>query len=678
MKKQLLISQFIDHGNDTLAEDILADSKDPSFSKICSYLPQSNSWDFIGTDQSKWKFLIGNDGRLIVETTFRETNSINYRQEVYCIFDPEKQDLPYANKKGEQNLLSGWLPVNIITFPGQWEQTAFAVTDENAKTFIHIKVSDSKKSFYFKIPEQNCTNPEILMNMEYRVQEHTATGDEFERELTNLQNYWNKVFSETMQIEIPESNLLNGAKNSVIKSFHSCVGNAIHYGVTRYFCDTDRNAESFAPTTTTMTDTCLEWGLFDKAKQVLEYFLDNFVTDTGKLIHRGNGASISEHGMILETIAKYYNYTNDESLISQYSKIITNICKRLLNERKDAKKTPEDSISYGLISGCPEDDVRAWEPAPWFSGNCWVCRGLTEISKVLAKNGFSDLAEDIQKECDSFKEDIAKSMRASLLDDFLPPYAGYDIPFEDMNAEIFYKSDQSKRRIFSSYSNYRFYPEMLSSGIISDELSRKIIDYRSSHGGEFIGLTMFKLGDEQFLDDWPIYHQLRGLLETDRRKKFLMTLYAHMAHHQARNTFFAPESTSIDRLDSIHCVPAQLTVPQALRWMLLYEERDQSTLCLCRAIPGHWLYSENGIKVSNAPTRWGKVSFSLTSQGEEFFIDIKLPAKSSPDEINLYIPNINSIKSSHPGNYLRTTENKLSIIPDGNKRIEIQFSIMDK
>jgi hypothetical protein len=128
-------------------------------------------------------------------------------------------------------------------------------------------------------------------------------------------------------------------------------------------------------------------------------------------------------------------------------------------------------------------------------------------------------------------------------------------------------------------------------------------------------------------------------LNSGKNREFLLALYAHMAHHQARNTFFAPESTGFDQLDSIHCVPSQLIVPLAVRWMLVFEERDREILHLNRAAPSYWLRrdgAETGIK--NAPTRWGKVSYQLKRNAStKFIINVETDFKIAPPKIIFHL-----------------------------------------
>ena len=125
-----------------------------------------------------------------------------------------------------------------------------------------------------------------------------------------------------------------------------------------------------------------------------------------------------------------------------------------------------------------------------------------------------------------------------------------------------------------SYTNYRFYPEMLSSRILSNSLVRDIITFRKAKGGDFYGSTAFRIFKDYepyryCLDDWPIYHYLRGLAAYNEEDEFVRILVGHMAIHQSRGTYFAPEMSFKDYLDSTHCIPSQLILPLAISYINL-------------------------------------------------------------------------------------------------------------
>jgi hypothetical protein len=204
--------------------------------------------------------------------------------------------------------------------------------------------------------------------------------------------------------------------------------------------------------------------------------------------------------------------------------------------------------------------------------------------------------------------------------------AGFDKPFGTMTQDR-----------FASYTNYRYWVEMLSSGFLRPQWHDWIIAYRTSHGGELLGMTRFS----GHLDDWPYAGYAYGLLIRDRADHYLLAFYGDLANHRMRGTFTAYEQVAIRGLGgrsyrADYCVPAQLVTPLMARWMLVFEERDAPVLWLCRATPRRWLVQGQGISVRRATTRWGPVSFAVTPQDDGLIrAEIELPCTDSPVELLL-------------------------------------------
>jgi hypothetical protein len=63
-----------------------------------------------------------------------------------------------------------------------------------------------------------------------------------------------------------------------------------------------------------------------------------------------------------------------------------------------------------------------------------------------------------------------------------------------------------------------------------------------------------------------------------------------------------------------------LTIPLLARWMLVFEDPTSEVLWLARATPRSWLESGQRMAVSDAPTRYGTVSFELNSHLDEGYL----------------------------------------------------------
>jgi hypothetical protein len=635
---------FLTAPQDALTRRVLARPGDPTYDHVASLLPQNGSWDFIGTPRSQWKPLVHPDGRITIRTTVKpEGGKTDFRRDVCCLFDPAREGLPYAGRSGSQGLLDGYLPVNrtrIATPDGQgeWEQTSFVSTDAAGRSTLSIRAArlgENASNAYFTVAEPTCPELASLLRMSNGPRASRVDAGGFDQALAALRREYRQVLTDRMTLDVPDKFLADAALGGLVKGINTYVGAIPHYGATRYFCDDGRATESFPPTTTTMADACLEWGLFDRARACLDHHLRHFVSAEGALQHRGTGASVSEHGMMLSSIARYAAFTGDTATVEAWGGVITAICQHLLSARDPGS---------GLIHGCPEDDVRSWPARPWFSGNCWACRGLMDIAPVLQTSQNSsrrDLGLRVQRECRAFRRAIVTAVDSSIIGTttppFIPPWPGYTEPIANFTDPVCFPGSPSDWMFLSGYSNYRFYPEMLSARVLPRRQADLVLRYREQHGGELLGLTRLASGRNVLVDDWPVHNVLRGLLELDKPRKFLLTVYSHLAHHQARGTFFAPESTSLDKLDCIHCVPCQLTVPLAAKWMLVDAAPGTDTLWLNRAAPRPWLEPGQRIAVSDAPTHWGRVSYQVESELDRgrIKVQVTLPQPQQPQRVML-------------------------------------------
>jgi hypothetical protein len=126
------------------------------------------------------------------------------------------------------------------------------------------------------------------------------------------------------------------------------------------------------------------------------------------------------------------------------------------------------------------------------------------------------------------------------------------------------------------------------------------------------------------------------LLRLDRIEEFLLFLYSHRYHAHTRGSWTAGEVTGITGDSGTYCVPAQQTIPLLVRWMLVLEDSDQDTLCLAKGLPREWVSSGQEIRIEQAPTRWGRVSFNLATKVEAKVVvgHVELSGVDAPKEVH--------------------------------------------
>jgi hypothetical protein len=168
--------------------------------------------------------------------------------------------------------------------------------------------------------------------------------------------------------------------------------------------------------------------------------------------------------------------------------------------------------------------------------------------------------------------------------------------------------------------------EMLYSGCLTADEVNTIVRYREAHRDLLLGVPTAYGYNSQEVAGFLSYGHAYGLLQYDHVREFLLELYSLSAHQYTRGTWTAPETRRVDPKVSAapYCVPAQLSVPMLLRWLLAFEDPNSDTLWLCKAAPREWFEDGQTIAVSALPTRWGRIAFQITSHWRDHRIDAQI------------------------------------------------------
>lgn len=105
-----------------------------------------------------------------------------------------------------------------------------------------------------------------------------------------------------------------------------------------------------------------------------------------------------------------------------------------------------------------------------------------------------------------------------------------------------------------------------------------------------------------------------GLLQHDMVERFLLHYFAMAYHTYTRGTWTTPEAVHPDRDQGStdYVAAGVMNAPTYLKWALLYEEPDNRTVWLAKALPRDWLaIGVPAVKVGRATSRYGRVSFSM-------------------------------------------------------------------
>ena len=324
-------------------------------------------------------------------------------------------------------------------------------------------------------------------------------------------------------------------------------GDHPNYGIK---CYGHSDHDTFPPVIIAVVDALSVWGLHERAARLWHYWLMNFVREDGTIQYRGT--SLSEYGQLLHTAcllaerAGLHGWADALPAVERMARLLLDMLAGAAS-------------NGGLLHGVPEDDEKD-KPAIYFHNNAWVAKGLTrwatfceqtsaplQLSPVIARAAADRLASrTIAAIHDSWPRDPE--------DWWLPPQV------EAIPADARPRERVTATRL-GSYTNYRYWPELLSSGLLPTAMANRLVAARLQGGGQFCGATRFA----DWLDDWPLAEYLAGLWALGRQEDFLFSLYGHIACHQATGHLTAYEQVTLPpgREQAPYCLPCQLVATRA-------------------------------------------------------------------------------------------------------------------
>lgn len=563
-----------------------------------------------------WTTFVGTKEAYDVTPVYRSGNTRTYHPIQYS---PQLRE---ALKKGQlyDGLVGGWMPavrkVIPISDKAYWEVIVFGDVGANKNKYIvhtwhrTALIEDGKLS-------------KVVYGHSYPAYppgREDPQPEEFYRALLAFAEYWDEQLHDFAPATLPQNVWVDISKHSFAKELMTRPGGVYpKYGaVDRDYAGSEY--DGFQDIFTSAIYTNMEWGRLETARLFIDNYFTEYVDSKGMVDMRG--PETAQFGMTLSLLARYFSYTRDSALILKHRGKIEATAQLLGDMHDESLNLPTESPGYGLIRGWSESDSCLGEnPSlywqPYYANSAFAVRGFKDIAQAWMELSLTNsspsmekMAQGWLKRSQTLRDRTTESIEKNIQGDKTPPYIGL-FP----GTTLTFRESLEKERPSPQQWPHRPYAELLQADVLPPRLANQVIDCMRAYGATTLGVVAnvwrFQEDGREILG-FISYGYAQALLRLDRIEEFLLFLYSHRYHAHTRGSWTAGEVTGITGDSGTYCVPAQQTIPLLVRWMLVLEDSDEDILHLAKGVPREWVSSGKEIRIEQAPTRWGKVSFSLT------------------------------------------------------------------
>jgi hypothetical protein len=494
-------------------------------------------------------------------------------------------------------------------------------------------------------------------------------ANEFYKALLIFANYWNRQLADAVPVTLPDKTYVDMSRHAFAKELMVRPG-----GVYPKYGAVDRDYygpeyDGFQDIFTSAVYTNLEWGRFEQARRTIDNYFQNFVDAKGAINMRG--PETAQFGLTLSLLARYHDYTRDRTLLMKHREKIAATASNLAAMHDESLKRAKEDPGYGLIHGWSESDAcLAPQPATWwqpyFANSAFAARGLKDISRVWGE--FDERrVEGWQKRARTLEAAVTSSIEKNVRRDMRPSYIG-PLP----GATLTFRESMERERPSPQQWPHRAYAELLQADVLPHETANLIVDCMRAYGATTLGVVA-NVGrprpNGRAILGFISYGYAQMLLRLDRVEEYLLFLYSHRFHDHTRGSWTAGEVAGINGGTAIFCIPAQQTIPLLVRWMLVLEDSDEDRLYFGKGLPREWVASGKEIRIEQAPTRWGRVNFSMS--GAEARVELARAGAPRELQVKFRLPVANALRSTTvDGQPARIggLHNDTVIIETGNRR----------
>ena len=446
----------------------------------------------------------------------------------------------------------------------------------------------------------------------------------FADRLQHCADKWNGILAQGATFETPEPLVNNAWRASVINNYMLLTGDEIRYSHGNQY------AKLYIGEGTDALRSFLLFGQEEDAGRMVDPLY----------IYTRKGLEFHQAAFKLQMLAHYWRVTRNSAFLRDKRDLWEKELAVILNGReKETGMLPREKY-------CGDIDDRVLSLNS--NANCW--RALRDWSIVLSDAlGETERGEKLATTAAEYRKTILDLIAKSWNNETSPPF----LPIALGGEEKPYSPITAVR--MGGYWNIMM-QYVLASGVFTPESpdATRVVQYVQQHGGLVMGMLSTHLDASYWLATRKV-NDLYGmryallLLRRDEPDRALVSFYGKLAHGFTPDTFVGGEGSDVMPLDEhgrlMYLPPnsaANANFLQQLRYIMVqdYDMNDDGraeTLRLAFATPRGWMKSGSRIRVTNAPTEFGDVSYTIESATKDGRVnaEVKIPNRNPPEKVLL-------------------------------------------
>ena len=330
------------------------------------------------------------------------------------------------------------------------------------------------------------------------------------------------------------------------------------------------------------------------------------------------------HGEFIFLVSEFYRYTHNRALLEAmwpHIEAAAGYMETLRqSERSTANLTPERRVFYGLLPASISHEGYAAKPMHSYWDDFWALKGYKEAAAIATVLDRREAATRLARQRDEFRHDLYASLAAST--------AAHGISYLPGSAELGDFDATSTTIALAPVGEQAHLPhgpllatfERYWRAFVARREGETPWDNYTPYELRTVG-TFVRLGWRQRA------HELLDFFFADQRPAG-WNQWAEVVGREPRKPRFVG--------DIPHGWVASDFIRSALD-LFAYEREADNTLVLAAGLPREWLEGE-GVAVENLRTPFGRLSYSLRSQGHRLVLKVAAGVQPPPGGLVLIWP----------------------------------------